>query len=773
MIEPLPAGRARLIGPYQLLGLLGAGGMGEVYLARPAGAPETHGGLVALKTVRADLDLDDGFRIRFRREIDAAGAVRSPHTAALVGGDANGRLPWLATEYVPGPSLAEAVTRGGPMPEPVVREMGAGLARALADMHAVRVLHRDLKPGNVLLGADGPKVIDFGIAQAFDATQLTRTGVVVGSPGYISPEHVNGSRSLVPASDVFCLGAVLAFAATGRGPFDDSDMAAVVFRISQGEAELSGVPTQLRAVIEACLRSDAEARPTPQQLADMLLPGERSGVSAAGSFPWTEAIRGQLAAHAAGARAVAEAAVPSVAAPPVPFHAPHLGGPALAPTPVVPVSVPGDRQGNRGLWIGLVAAAAVVGVVLGAVLLPGLFSGDGGGDDNAGGTGGGTANPTASASDTARAKAGPAVIPGADAGHTGDFGTAAADVSTKPAGWKAWKAKIADGPVECVLADASLVCGGPQRITVLDAANGKQRWQTPPGTAGTAPASVAAVIGTTVYAFEDGALMARGLTDGAEKWREPLPDGTRVADSVQSGGVLYYATKATGSGAGAGRIVAHELTGQHPRKWDSPWDDPAAEAELSFADGRLVAVGDGVTVLKSADGARLGGIGAGDITCRTPVLKGKELLCAGSNGLTVVDAAAPQNRRTIADGVDIAYRPAVSRDGKVVVSSRQRVYVIKLADGGLIWEGDDASEGLETQGAPIVVGDKVFVVDGYGVGAYRLAAAKEENVGSKMYTGWPGAPGDPLDPAHISLVAQGDALFLSFSDGTALSGNAP
>ncbi|MCT2546006.1 serine/threonine-protein kinase, partial [Streptomyces atratus] len=320
MIEPLPPGRARLIGPYQLLGLLGAGGMGEVYLARPAGSADPLGGLVALKTVRAELDLDDGFRIRFRREIDAAGAVRSPHTAALVGGDAGGRLPWLATEYVPGPSLAEAVIRGGPMPEPVVREMGAGLAHALADMHAVRVLHRDLKPGNVLLGADGPKVIDFGIAQAFDATQLTRTGVVVGSPGYISPEHVNGSRALVPASDVFCLGAVLAFAATGRGPFDDSDMAAVIFRIAQGEAELSGVPPQLRAVIEECLHRDAGARPTPRQLAGMLLSEDRA---AGEPFPWTDEIRGQLAAHAAGARAVVAAAAPSAAAPPAPSGAPH------------------------------------------------------------------------------------------------------------------------------------------------------------------------------------------------------------------------------------------------------------------------------------------------------------------------------------------------------------------------------------------------------------------------------------------------------------------
>ncbi|MFE7426723.1 serine/threonine-protein kinase, partial [Streptomyces sp. NPDC057545] len=265
-----------------------------VYLARPAGAADPLAGLVALKTVRPDLDLDDGFRIRFRREIEAAGAVRSPHTAALVGGDASGRLPWLATEYVPGPSLAEAVTRVGPLPEHVVRETGAGLARALVDMHAVRVLHRDFKPGNVLLGTDGPKIIDFGIAQAFDATQLTRTGVVVGSPGYISPEHVNGSRSLVPASDVFCLGAVLAFAAAGRGPFDDSDMAAVIFRISRGEAELSGVPPRLREVIEACLRTGAGDRPTPLQLVDMLLPAGRVPEAAPGAFPWTDAVRGLL-----------------------------------------------------------------------------------------------------------------------------------------------------------------------------------------------------------------------------------------------------------------------------------------------------------------------------------------------------------------------------------------------------------------------------------------------------------------------------------------------
>ncbi|MFJ9678927.1 protein kinase [Streptomyces sp. NPDC101194] len=766
MIEPLPPGRARLIGPYQLLGLLGAGGMGEVYLARPAGARDPLGGLVALKTVRPDLDLDDGFRIRFRREIDAAGAVRSPHTAALVGGDASGRLPWLATEYVPGPSLAEAVTRGGPMPEPVVREMGAGLARALADMHAVRVLHRDLKPGNVLLGADGPKVIDFGIAQAFDATQLTRTGVVVGSPGYISPEHVNGSRSLVPASDVFCLGAVLAFAATGRGPFDDSDMAAVIFRISQGEAELSGVPPRLRAVIEKCLHSDAEARPTPRQLVGMLLPGDRAGAAAGGPFPWTEAIRGQLAAHAAGARAVAAAAAFSAAAPALPFHSPDPVGPALAPTPVVPVAVPGDGRGHKRLWIGLAAAATAVCAVLGTVLLPGHFS-DGGGDVGAGGTGGGGARPTVSASRAGRTEAGPAVVPGADAGRTGDFGTGAADASIRPAGWQPWHAKIAAGRVRCVLADTSLVCGGPERITVLDAANGERRWQTPPGKAGTGPASVAAVIGTTVYAFEDGALVALGLADGAEKWRDAQAGDARVVDSLRSGGVLYYATKSAGTGTG--RIVAHRLTGKHARMWDTPWDAPAAEAELAFADGRLAVAGDGITVLKGADGARLGAVAAGDVTCRTPVLRGAELLCSGPDGLTVVEVTAPQNRRTIADGLDVAYRPAVAPDGTVVVSTRHRVYAFGLADGRQIWATPDA---VDHSGAPVVVGDRAYLVtpEGY-LESYDFAREGQGTpVNTKRYDGWPDSE---VDPRAVSLLVKGDVVFAGMDQGTVISGYAP
>ncbi|MFC8539006.1 protein kinase [Streptomyces sp. NPDC057249] len=753
MIQPLPAGRARLIGPYQLLGLLGAGGMGEVYLARPMGGPQGPGSaLVALKTVRPDLDLDDGFRVRFRREIAAAEAVRSPHTAALVGGDASGRLPWLATEYVPGPSLAEAVTRGGPLPEPAVRALGAGLALALADMHAVR----DLKPGNVLLGPEGPKVIDFGIAQAFDATQLTRTGVVVGSPGYISPEHVNGSRALVPASDVFCLGAVLAFAATGHGPFDDSDMAAVIFRIARGEAELSRVPPALRPVIEACLRTDPAARPTPGGLAELLLP-ERP---APGAFPWTDAVRGQLAAHAAAADACARAAAPApAAAPPLPPH--H---PAFARTPVVPVAVPGERKGGRRLRLGLAALATAGCVALGAVLLPGLFSGDDGRD----GAGGG-ARPTASASGAVSTEgAGQVVFPHADPGRTGDFGAAAADIATRPEGWRAWHTRVDDGRVECVYADASVVCAGPRRITALAAADGKRLWRGARTASG--PTSVAAVLDGTVYAFEGGALVARGLSDGAEKWRVRLPDGVAVADSVQSGGTLYYATRARGSATG--RLVARRLTGDHGRLWDEEWREPSETSELLLDDGRLVAAGDAVTVVKASDGTR---VSAADAACRTPALKGRRLFCPGPDGLAVADVTSPGKRRTLLPGVEIAYRPALAADGTVVVSSPDRVYAVEPASGEVRWATCECDELVAHSGVPFVVGDRVMIVQDFGPTGVPLDSEGEaEPRGAAEIKGWPGPTvNDYPDPASVSVLARGDTVLASFENGTVLSAYAP
>ncbi|MEI5101453.1 serine/threonine-protein kinase [Streptomyces sp. PmtG] len=287
MLEPL-TGPPRHVGPYRLLARVGAGGMGEVFLARSAPAAP----LVAVKTVRADLDIDHEFRVRFRREIAAARAVSGTGTAALLAGDADAEVPWLATEYVAGPALSGAVRRCGPLPAGAVRALGARLADALAAVHREQVLHRDLKPGNVLLTPDGPKLIDFGIAQAFDATALTTAGMIVGTPGFMAPEQLLGSHAVVPASDVFALGAVLAYAASGRGPFDDEELAAVIFRITRGDADLDGVPRQcgLREAVAACLAPEPEDRPTAPELAGRLGGG-------AAAVPWPAEALSLFAEH--------------------------------------------------------------------------------------------------------------------------------------------------------------------------------------------------------------------------------------------------------------------------------------------------------------------------------------------------------------------------------------------------------------------------------------------------------------------------------------------
>ena len=201
------------VGAYRLLSRLGAGGMGRVYLGRSPG-----GRLVAVKVVHAELVRRPEFRERFRREVDAARKVSGAFTAPVVDADPDASLPWLVTSYIAGPSLEQAVAEQGPFEAGAVLALAAGLAEALVSIHAAHLVHRDLKPSNVLLAEDGPRVIDFGIVRSVDSDSVTRTGLVAGSPGFMSPEQVNG-EDVTAASDVFCLGAVLAFAATGANPF--------------------------------------------------------------------------------------------------------------------------------------------------------------------------------------------------------------------------------------------------------------------------------------------------------------------------------------------------------------------------------------------------------------------------------------------------------------------------------------------------------------------------------------------------------------------------
>ena len=261
METELRAGDPSQVGPYRLVAVLGSGGMGRVYLGRSAGGRE-----VAVKVIRAELAADAEFRVRFRREVAAARLVNGLYTAAVVDADTEGPVPWLATVYISGPSLTEAVQRRGPLGAAALRALAAGLAEGLSAIHAAGVVHRDLKPSNVLLAADGPRVIDFGIAHATESSTLTGTSVVLGSPGYLSPEQAEPSRGIGPASDIFALGAVLCYAAAGRGPWGTGSIAAMVYRVVHGEPDLAGVPDEIRPLVARCLAKLPAQRPTADDI---------------------------------------------------------------------------------------------------------------------------------------------------------------------------------------------------------------------------------------------------------------------------------------------------------------------------------------------------------------------------------------------------------------------------------------------------------------------------------------------------------------------------
>ncbi|MEU5366988.1 serine/threonine-protein kinase [Streptomyces sp. NPDC005925] len=279
-MQPLDVDEPTVVGPYRLLGRLGSGGMGRVYLGRSAG-----GRTVAVKIVHPHFALDEEFRARFRREVEAARRVGGAWTAPVLDADPDARVPWVATAYAAGPSLTAAVADVGPLPLHTVRALGAGLAEALAAVHELGLVHRDVKPSNVLLTLDGPLLIDFGIARATDGTaSLTSTGVSIGSPGYMAPEQILG-KGVTGASDVFSLGAVLTFAATGEPPFRGDSSAALLYKVVHEEPVLGGLDGEVREPAAACLAKDPAARPTPAELARRLAPGGASRLVAGGWLP--------------------------------------------------------------------------------------------------------------------------------------------------------------------------------------------------------------------------------------------------------------------------------------------------------------------------------------------------------------------------------------------------------------------------------------------------------------------------------------------------------
>jgi hypothetical protein len=257
IVQPLRRWDPERIGPYTIIGRLGAGAMGQVFLAR-----STTGRLVAVKTIRVELAEEADFRARFAREVAAASRVSGVFTAAVIEADPDADLPWVATAYVPAPSLSTLVKTAGPLPVPAVRWLAAGCAEALQSIHGAGLLHRDVKPSNVLVAPDGPRVIDFGIARAAERVQLTSTRGASGTPAYMAPEQARDATQASPASDVFSLGATLVYAATGHAPYDGETVMDILVRLATEPPDLSGMPGELTDLVASCLRRVPRDRPT-------------------------------------------------------------------------------------------------------------------------------------------------------------------------------------------------------------------------------------------------------------------------------------------------------------------------------------------------------------------------------------------------------------------------------------------------------------------------------------------------------------------------------
>ncbi len=365
-MEQLTGEDPEYIGPYRLIARLGAGGMGLVYLGR-----SDLGRTVAVKVVQAEYAQHDEFRRRFAREVAAARRVGGAWTADVLDADTDAAVPWVATQYIPGPDLTSVVARDfGPLPEHSVRVLANRLALALQAVHEAGLIHRDLKPSNVLVTVDGPRVIDFGIARARDGltgdSLHTRTGMLIGSPGFMSPEQVRGLE-LTPASDVFCLGALLVYASTGRLLFGaaDTGLNAHLFRIAEEEADLTGVPDTLVDLVRACLDKDPAKRPTPREVAARTASGQEG--------EWLPgAVLAQLGRRAAQLLDYAPAVTRGGgggAVPPDPRVPAARAAVASAPPAYVPMAPARSGAGAAGApparrrW-GLVAVALAQAVVL-------------------------------------------------------------------------------------------------------------------------------------------------------------------------------------------------------------------------------------------------------------------------------------------------------------------------------------------------------------------------------------------------------------------------
>ncbi|MGY5122569.1 protein kinase domain-containing protein [Streptomyces sp. 900105755] len=503
-MTPLSTGDPESIGGYTLLGRLGAGGMGVVYLGVSASGRQ-----VAVKLVRGAYAQEEEFRTRFRQEIAAARRVSGAFTAPVVDADPDAERPWMATLYVPGLNLAEVVEKDGPLGPAELRALGLGLTEALRDIHRAGLVHRDLKPRNVLMTDDGPRVIDFGISRADDHQSLTTTGRMIGTPPFMSPEQLAAPRDVTPASDVFSLGSLLVFAAVGTGPFDADSPYITGYQVVHGTPDLDGVPGDLLGIVERCLDKDPAARPELTDIHRMLRALPETGITAPTETGRSAKPRRHPAAPGPAATSPGTSSTATTSADAATGTGTGTGTGTSTNTGTSTST--GRRRRARVLLTGLGAVLTVAALVAGA----GVFMS-------------GSDAPAASGATPAS--------------------RAASRAASLPAGWRPWQTALRSGvkgiPLDydspgCVTSGSALFCGGTGFTAArVDASSGRILWRTGTRPQGARPIGVRDGL---LYVYEDPddrtrRVVALDAATGHRRWQRDINKSEEAV--LYDGGLL-------------------------------------------------------------------------------------------------------------------------------------------------------------------------------------------------------------------------------------------
>ncbi|MFF8972279.1 PQQ-binding-like beta-propeller repeat protein [Streptomyces sp. NPDC014995] len=702
MVDQLTQHDPRRIGPFEVLGRLGAGGMGLVYLARSAS-----GRRVAIKTVRTELAEDQLFRVRFTREVEAARAVSGFYTAAVVDADPRAAVPWLATAYVPAPSLEEIVNECGPLPAQAVRWLAAGVAEALQSIHGAGLVHRDLKPSNVLVVEDGPRVIDFGIASGVSNTRLTMTNVAVGTPAYMSPEQAKDSRSVTGASDVFSLGSTLVFAATGHPPFHGANPVETVFMLLREGPDLEGLPDELRPLIESCMQMEATGRPSPADLQAQLAPhlfGSGSDDSGTASA-WLPEKAVALIESRRGGRPPAKSAPAAGGGggggvgmarpvPPPPSRDPVIPAPPAPEPASVAVGVPDTGP-----------------VRLAGVAVP-IGPGPRVADVRA------TAAVRASAPEPALFAHWTRLRPGVNGADTAAVPPAPPAPPETPAGWRPWRFRMSNDVWGTPAVDGDLVYVTSFEVHALDVATGRRRFKTRD------VAWSMAVADGRIHASDGPTLFALDAREGTDLWR--LPTDAWVYCLKAERGTVVTGTRGGGVQgweASTGRKL-WEVTGCQ-NDFESPEAGPALHEGTVYVwqDARLRALdartGDERWSYPIGDTASCGGVPVRV----TSAPDGYAYISAGTRVLAVDTASGMVRWHFEAPAVFLSPPafvpgPAVTGGGVYLADYLGTVYALDATDGRDRWR--IATEARASIDPVLVAGGHVHV--GSGKGLYTLDA---------------------------------------------------